>query len=57
MKFARPPQVVEMVVGTHVRVADAFVAPLVLGIFAWGGLYLRDEPLRALLPFRKPAPG
>lgn len=41
-------------IATHVRVGDAFVAPLVLGIFVWGGLYLRDERLRVLIPLRKP---
>jgi hypothetical protein len=40
-------------VATHVRVEDAFAAPIVLGILAWGGLFLRDERLRALLPLRK----
>jgi hypothetical protein len=42
-------------VATHVRVGDAFAAPLVLGVIAWGGLFLRDERIRALLPLRKPA--
>jgi hypothetical protein len=37
-------------VATHVRVGDVFVLPLLLGIFAWGGLFLRDERLTALLP-------
>jgi hypothetical protein len=41
-------------VATHVRVSDAFVIPLVLGVFAWGGLFLRDARLRELLPLRKP---
>lgn len=40
-------------IATHVRVGDPFVSPLVLGVFAWAGLYLRDERLRALLPLRK----
>jgi hypothetical protein len=40
-------------VATHVRVEDAFAAPIVLGVLAWGGLFLRDERLRALLPMRK----
>ena len=40
-------------VATHVRVADAFVAPLLLGIMAWGGLFFRDERVRNLLPLRK----
>ena len=40
-------------VATHVRAGDAFAAPFVLGVIAWGGLFLRDERLRALLPLRK----
>ena len=42
-------------VATHVRVGDAFVVPLLLGVLVWAGLYLRDERVRALLPLRKPA--
>jgi hypothetical protein len=41
-------------VATHVRVGDVFVAPIVLGVFAWLGLYLRDPRLRALVPLRRP---
>jgi hypothetical protein len=38
----------------HVRAGVvAFIAPLLLGMLAWGGLYLRDERIRALLPTRK----
>lgn len=40
-------------IASHVRIGDAFVVPLVLGIVVWGGLYLRDERLHALL--RRPA--
>ena len=40
-------------VATHVRVGDAFVVPLLLGVLVWAGLYLRDERVRALLPLRK----
>ena len=41
-------------IATHVRIGDpAFVSPLVLGIFAWAGLYLRDDRLRALMPLRQ----
>jgi hypothetical protein len=40
-------------VATHVRVEGAFAAPVVLGVIAWGGLFLRDERIRALLPLRK----
>lgn len=39
-------------VATHVRVQDAFVAPIILGAVLWLGLYLRDSRLRALLPLR-----
>ena len=42
-------------VATHVRVGDAFVVPLLLGVLVWAGLYLRDERVRALLPLRKAA--
>jgi hypothetical protein len=41
-------------VATHVRVGDPFVAPLVLGVLVWAGLFLRDARLRALLPRRLP---
>ena len=41
---------------THLRVQDfgSVVAPLFLAVFAWGGLFLRDARLRALLPLRQP---
>jgi hypothetical protein len=42
-------------VATHVRVGDPLfnvIIPAVLGALAWGGLYLRDVRLRALLPLR-----
>ena len=44
-------------VATHLRIADTARAaiPLVVGILAWGGLYLRDIRLRQLVPFRQPA--
>ncbi len=43
-------------VATHVRVAgDAFsiVFPVIFGILVWGGLWLRDERLRALTPIQR----
>lgn len=41
---------------THVRVGQtAFVAPVVLGMLAWAGLFLREPRLRALLPLRREA--
>lgn len=39
-------------IATHVRVGEAFVIPLALGLMAWAGLYLREPRLRALLPLR-----
>ncbi len=45
-------------VATHVRLSQAvFVAPALLGVLAWLGLYLRDPRLRALLPLRTLAAG
>ena len=43
-------------VATHLRVNDAFVPPIVVGIFVWLGLYLRDPRIRTLLPLRQPPP-
>lgn len=37
---------------THVRVGDAWFAPVILGVFVWLGLFLRDARLRALIPLR-----
>jgi DoxX-like protein len=40
-------------IATHARLGDPMlVAPLVLGMLAWFGLYLRDPQLRALIPLR-----
>ena len=38
-------------VATHLRIADTARAaiPLVTGILAWGGLYLRDSRIRQLV--------
>lgn len=41
---------------THVRVGDPWIAPVILGVLVWGGLYLRDARLRALLPLRRTLP-
>ena len=40
---------------THLRVGDAFFMPVVVGIVLWGGLFLRDPRLRALIPLRRPS--
>ena len=41
---------------THVRAgspAFSMIFPIIIGALVWGGLFLRDARLRALLPFRK----
>jgi DoxX-like protein len=40
-------------IATNVRVGDPlFFIPLLLGMAAWGGIYLRDSRVRVLLPLR-----
>lgn len=42
-------------VATHVRASGSLfeiLFPAMMGALVWGGLYLRDERLRALLPLR-----
>jgi hypothetical protein len=39
---------------TTLRIADpTYPMPVVLGMLAWGGLFLRDTRLRELIPIRK----
>ena len=38
---------------THLRVGDPYWAQILLGIIIWGGLYLRDPRLGALIPLRR----
>lgn len=38
---------------THVRVGDPFLAPVVVGVLVWGGLFLRDRRVRELIPFKR----
>ncbi|MFM9863035.1 MAG: DoxX family protein [Micropepsaceae bacterium] len=44
-------------VATHVRVGSPLYTHVLfgvyLGVILWGGLYLRDERLRALIPLRR----
>ena len=40
-------------VATHARVGDPPIAPIVVGVLVWLGLFLRDARLRELLPLRK----
>jgi hypothetical protein len=37
---------------THLRIGEPFQMAILLGVFVWGGLYLRDERLRLLIPLR-----
>lgn len=45
-------------VASHLRLGDPLFSHILsgvyLGILAWGGLFLRDSRIRALLPFRSP---
>jgi hypothetical protein len=36
-----------------VQAGMSFVLPVIFGVFIWGGLYLRDLRLRALIPLRR----
>ena len=40
-------------VATHERVSDPPLAPIVVGVLLWLGLFLRDARIRELLPLRK----
>lgn len=46
-------------VATHLRIGNPLFTHMLFGVYlavlAWGGLYLRDERVRALLPIRKAA--
>jgi hypothetical protein len=39
---------------THLRVGDPFIMPALIGVVIWGGIFLRDPRLRALIPLRRP---
>jgi hypothetical protein len=45
-------------IATHLRVGDPLFShvlfPTYLGVLLWGGLYLREPRLRALIPLRTP---
>lgn len=38
---------------THVRVSEPFFFPILVAVLAWGGIFLRDARLRALIPLRR----
>lgn len=37
-------------IATHVRIGEPVYLHVVFGVFIWGGLFLRDPRLRALIP-------
>jgi hypothetical protein len=40
-------------IATCVRVGDAYIPQVIMGVVLWGGLYLRDPRLRALIPLTR----
>lgn len=38
---------------THLRVGDTIFPHIVIGIIVWLGIFLRDQKLRSLIPFRR----
>jgi hypothetical protein len=39
---------------TNVRIGDpSYIMTVLLGVFVWGGLFFRDDRVRALIPFRR----
>ena len=43
-------------VATHVRIGEGWFPisfPIIVGVLLWGGLWLRDNRLRALIPLRE----
>jgi hypothetical protein len=44
-------------IATHLRAGsppfEAYIFPFIVGLFVWGGIWLRDVRLRALYPLRR----
>jgi len=38
---------------THIRVGQPFFMPVIVGVLVWGGLFLRDQRVRDLIPLRR----
>ena len=38
---------------TNVRVGESWILPVLFGVLAWAGLFLRDQRVRELIPFRR----
>src|ERR1044071_9851916 len=45
-------------IATYTRIGEPYpvLVPLSTSVIAWAGIYLRDEPLRSLLPLRRQVP-
>ena len=41
-------------VAIHLQMGQPLYAPIILAVLAWGGLFLRDARVRALIPLRRP---
>lgn len=37
----------------HVRGGESILIPVLLGVLVWGGLFLRDQRIRDLIPFKR----
>ncbi|HTA16881.1 MAG TPA: DoxX family protein [bacterium] len=40
-------------IATHVRLGEPVIMHIFIGLFIWGGLYLREPRLRELIPVKK----
>jgi hypothetical protein len=40
-------------VATTFRVGDGYAPQVILGVLVWGGLFMRDPRIRALIPLRR----
>jgi hypothetical protein len=40
-------------VATTFRVGDGYAPQVILGVLVWGGLFMRDPRMRALIPIRR----
>jgi hypothetical protein len=40
------------IIATTLRMNQSYLAAIIMGVMIWGGLWLRDTRLRALLPLR-----
>ena len=38
---------------THLRIEEPYYAPVIIGVILWGGLFLRDPKIRALIPIKR----